>query len=226
MGRARYTPTIGRTINFTADSATVPQCLSSSTPNHLAPLGTGLFKTISNQVMINTIEVSGYVLQQPWVTTGSIAGYFPPAVRKILVWFHAPMMTPVGGVGQGALPPLTEVLENQGYDAMYRTDNTDRWTVLWDKIFELGWCVERETLNDHEQIVTGVNKHYYNINLNIEQMVTYADRSTRGSPGGHWSGDSALGRVNTGLIVMYTNVHEPVLMPIIDVCSTRVSYTA
>jgi len=175
--------------------------------------------------MINSVEIKGYVVQTSVTKTGTLDGWFAPRVRKLLVWYEAPLASPTMN---GDLPPITEVMEDTTIESLARTDNENhRWKILWDKEFNLGWCVQREggTAEQDFGVYNGREKQDYHVRIDINKMTTYADRSTRGSPGGHWSSDSALGRVNTGLLVMYTQYSAPILLPIVDACGTRIYYT-
>lgn len=224
LGRARDTPTVGREIDFMTMGNNVRQCLSSTVENTIAPLGSGLYKTIGNQVLINHVDISGAVVQTAVTQPGSLEGWYAPTVRKLLVWYDAPGSTPDEF---GTLPPITEVMEDITIASLPKADLSGRWTILWEKTFHLGWAVQREggTAEQDFGVYTSTGKQYYKARVKVDKMTTYADRSTRGSPGGHWSSDSDLGRVNTGLLIMYTQYEAPVLMPIIDTCNTRVNYT-
>lgn len=218
---------VNRNASGVASGALYSFCASSSGSFGFAPSGTGLFDTDADEVLVNTLRLRG-VITHPAVAVADRVNAVDSMVRKLVVWFNKPLLPPDGS---GTLPPITEVLPaGAGIASLpYQSaQNGGRFTILSDKTWNLGTNVIAVASTTGNYTSDGHNTKMYDYTVKIGRKVKFAASSASGTAGagGHYDADVAGGRVNTGLLVVYTIPYSsPTGVLMYDQCVSRLNYT-
>lgn len=200
---------------------TYSSCLTSGQSFDSAPELSGLLSLSSDVCLVNRIQFRGRLLLHSDLMTSS-ADRFSTQVRKLLVWFHKPLMV---ASDSGTLPPITEVLVSDTIQSQFFTEaaNAGRYEVLYDRVFDLG---ENSYDAAGNVRLVGQNVQYYDVDVPVGLPINFVLPPTIDNLGGHYGALSAAGRVSSGLCVLYTQVLtcDP-SVEIYDYCTTRINYT-
>lgn len=187
----------------TADaSATTVACLTSTTNFATAASGTGLLDLDGDECLINSVHIKGYLNNSATLVLDPSA-YNNPRVRKILVWFNKPLLV---ASAAGTLPPITEVLISDSVDSLKVTPaaNGGRFQILSDKTFDVGSnTYQAATALGHARC-NGKTMHTLDYRVKINKMCKFAANSVSGTPAGHYDSDVGPGRIDKGLLCLYT----------------------
>lgn len=200
-------------------------CLTSSTDFATAASGTGILDMDGDSALINNVKIVGN-LDSAAILDLDPASNNSPLVRKILVWFNKPLLV---ASAAGTLPPITEVLVTDSVLSMRVTDaaNAGRFVVLWDQVWDMGSnTFQAATAVGHAR-VSGKNRHYINKTIKVNKQCHFAANGVSGAPSGHYDSDVAAGRIDKGLLCLYTlfstNIAGGALVD--DISTTRLNYT-
>jgi len=215
--------------NSTYLTATTISCLTSTTNFATAASGTGLIDADCDEALINSVHIRGTLDNQAQLDLDR-SGASSVLVRQLAVWFYKPLTV---ASAAGTLPPITEVLVTDALDSMFvsAASNSGRFTVLSDKVFDMGTNTFQATTAAGGQNVSGRNKQLVDYMIPVDKRMHFKTPSQSGAAGsgGHYDSDnSGQGQVDRGLLVMYTLIsgsasytaNMEVLM------DTRLNYTA
>lgn len=200
--KKREAADVGRSVSGSA--ATRISCLTSSTAENTAASGTGLLDMDGDSCLINYVRLKGNLYN------GAVLDVDPATardvqVRKIVVWFNKPLLV---ASAAGTLPPITEVLITDAIDSLYVTAaaNGGRFTVLSDRKWNLGTNTYQSASSGGHARVSGHNSYSYDYIVKVGKMCKFAASSVAGgaTAGGHYDSDVAAGRIDKGLLMMYT----------------------
>lgn len=221
-GKKRDAADVDRTT--AGQAATTLSCLTSTTDFAVATSGTGLLDCDADEVLINNVRIKG-ILSNPAVLDLDAVGSTAVWVRQLVVWFYKPLLI---ASAAGTLPPITEVLVTDVISSLFVTDaaNGGRFRVLSDK----KWCMGDNTFQAATAVgharVTGRSVQFCDYVVKVGKKCRFAAPSASGSTaGGHYDSDVAAGRVDRGLLVLYTQVAtSSPQFPTVSV-DTRLNYT-
>jgi len=193
-------------------SATRVYCLTSSTAGSgVAPSGSGILATSADRAQINHVEIRGsYVLRPISCTPAQLAITSKPCarMRQLVVWFYKPKQD---AAAAGTLPPITEVLVRDDIEslAVPDTDNAGRFTILSDRIFNLGRNLVAVDTTATQAVAlhaeAGLNTLNMSYTVKVNKQCFFkknADDVT--NLGGHYDSDVDNGQISKGLLMMYT----------------------
>lgn len=205
----------------TAANATTASCYTSSTDFATAASGTGLLDMDGDECLINSVRIRNR-LEVDSVSTADPAGDSDILVRKLLVWYAKPLLV---ASAAGTLPPVTEVLVSDSIFSLKVTPaaNGGRFQVLSDKTISLGMNIHSLTATQAYAVATGPNTKILDYTVKVNKMCKYAANGVSGTPSGHYDSDVANGRIDRGLLVMYTLYHAR--QAFTDNSYTRLNYT-
>lgn len=210
-------------VTRTTSGATVTtlSVLTSSTAFATAASGTGLLDCDADEVLINNVRIKG-VFSQPALLDVDPASITDSCVRKLLVWFNKPLLV---ASAAGTIPPITEVLVADTIESLPVTDaaNGGRFKVLSDKKWWLGSNTYQAATAAGHARVSGKSAIYFDYKVKVNKMTRFAAPSVSGTPGGHYDSDVIPGRVDKGLLVLYTQYL--IGGTVNDVAYTRLNYT-
>lgn len=194
-------------VTRTVVGMTVTQmsCLTSSTDLSTAASGTGLLDCDCDEVLINHVRLKGRL------TVGAVLDLDPVGnvdfyVRKLVVWFNKPLLV---ASAAGTLPPITEVLITDAIESMYVTAaaNGGRFVVLSDRKWNMGTNTYQAVTAVGHARVSGRSQQFYDYIVKVNKKCKFVASSASGSnAGGHYDSDVAAGRIDRGLLVVYTQV--------------------
>lgn len=231
-GKRRQTPLVTRS-DALVDS-TQSYCLYSGTPSANATASTAQLVGDSDTALINSASIKGYIRNEAKVALNTdAAGSYDPRVRLIFVWFYKPILPPDAN---GLLPPITEVLTSDSVDAPYVEDTykAGRFTILSDKTFRLGQnCVLYNAGASGLSRVGGALPTIVDLDYTVQigKKCNFVDaaNSSAANPGGHYQSTVTNGRIDKGLLVMYS-MADPAqgvgdVNDLVFSAQTRVDYT-
>lgn len=182
-----------------AITATTSSCLTSSTDFAVAASASGILDFDGDSCLINNIKLRGTLMNAG--LEGAKTGIGSAYLRHLVVFFNKPLLV---ASAAGTLPPVTEVLVSDDIRSLYVTDtaNAGRFTVLSDKTWDMG----RNLFTAAGGISSdeGNNSRMINYTINVNKRIHFAANAVSGTPAGHYDSDVASGRVDKGLIVLYT----------------------
>jgi len=200
-------------------SSVVASCLTSGQNFLSAPEASGLLQVSSDSCTINRIQFKGRLLLPPLPTT--LDQVFPTYVRKLLVWFHKPLLA---ADDNATLPPITEVLRQNSIDSLFISDsaNGGRFEVLYDHLWDLG--INSSNTNTTTNLL-GKPIQYYDVDIPCDLQLSFVAPPTASIPGGHYDSTESAGRVSTGLLVLYTQVVTTTAATVDDHMTSIINYT-
>lgn len=208
----------------TGQTTTTLACLTSSDAYATAASGTGLLDIDGDECQINHVRIKGRLNNNALLVLDP-SGLYDIVVRKLLVWFYKPLLV---ASAAGTLPPITEVLISDSVTSLPVTDaaNGGRFKVLSDKKWNMGSnTFQAATAVGHSR-VSGRSLQFYDYTVKIDKRCKFAANSLSGTAaGGHYDSDVAPGRIDRGLLVMYTQVFLSGTQVITDNGFTRLNYT-
>lgn len=188
-----------------AVTATISSCLTSSTDFTTAASGTGLLDMDGDSALINSVRITGNLsnLCQLDATAVASEGVY---VRHLWVWFYKPLLV---ASAAGTLPPITEVLVSDSIIALPVTAaaNGGRFTILKDKKWDLGTNTVGTAAASLDPRINGKNKVIIDYTVKVNKTCHFAANGVSGAPSGHYDSDVAAGRIDKGLLVLYTMTH-------------------
>lgn len=205
---------------------TLVQCLTSSSNSTMA-YGTGLLQTDADEVLINSVRIRG-VLYNPARVVADPTGNVSSQVRRIVVWFNKPLNN--ANNGGTNFPGLLEVLAVSSIEAMpvQRNNNAGRFTILSDRIWDLGVNTFQSTAAAGHARVTGKTVQFYDYTVKVGRKCSFKTPSSPGAAaGGHYDLSQSAGQITTGLLIMYT-LYAPGsggVTTIHDIFSRRLNFT-
>lgn len=202
-------------------TGTFSSCLTSGQDFLTAPEFSGLLALSADGCSINRIQFRGRLILHAAPNLLG-ADLFSTQVRKLLVWFHKPLLAASDSAG---LPPITEVLVSDTIQSLFVTEsaNAGRFEVLYDRVWDLG---ENSISPDGTLRLVGKSLQYYDVDISVDLPIDFVAPSTPGFLGGHYDSSVTSGRVSSGLLVLYTQVFAPTTsVKIYDACTTRINYT-
>lgn len=217
--------TADKVVTLTNMTATSISCPHSSTSVDTAASGTGLYDCDADEILVNHIRIKGTCSNTALLDVDP-TGLSDVVLRKLVVWFNKPLVAPAAA---GTLPAITEVLLTDVIGSMPVTDaaNGGRFKILSDKLFYLGTnTFQAATAVGHAR-VNGKNQYFYDYTVEIGKRTKFAAPSNSGTLlGGHYDSDVAGGRVDKGLIVIYTQQSGGASGGTLnDSMNTRINYT-
>lgn len=207
-----------------AFTTTLLSCLTSSTDFATAASGTGLLDCDADEVLINTVRIKGRVENRAVLDLDPV-GDTDLTVRKLVVWFNKPLLV---ASAAGTLPPITEVLVTDAIESMFVTAaaNGGRFVVLSDKKWNLGNNTYQAVTAVGHARVSGRNTQFYDYVVKVGKKVKFVTPSLSGTnAGGHYDSDVTAGRIDRGLLVMYTMFQSVGAAIAADTSTTRLNYT-
>lgn len=186
-------------------TVTQSSCLTSSTDITTAASGTGLLDFDGDECLINHVRLKGRL------TVGAVLDLDPVGnvdfyVRKLVVWYNKPLLV---ASAAGTLPPITEVLVTDAIESPFVTSaaNGGRFVVLSDKKWNMGTNTYQSVTAAGHARVSGRSQQFYDYVVKVAKRCKFAAPSVSGTAaGGHYDSDIAPGRVDKGLLVVYTQV--------------------
>lgn len=220
--KKRDAPDVNRSQTYSSDAA-VAQCLTSTTNASTAASGTGIMDFDGDAALINHITVKGRIHLPCYVDATPVA-QAPTTVRKLCVWYNKPLLV---ASAAGTLPPVTEVLVTDDIQSQFVTDsaNSGRFTVLSDRMFHIGTNTVTSNDANGSARISGPLWVSLNYKIKVNKSCHFAGNCVSGTPAGHYDSDLASGRIDKGLIVMYTIGFASSQGPV-EVSTTRLNYTA
>lgn len=207
-----------------SQSATTLAVLTSTTDFATAASGTGLLDFDGDECLINHVRIKG-ILSNPAVLDLDAVGSTAVWVRMLVVWFYKPLLI---ASAAGTIPPITEVLITDAIASMPVTDaaNGGRFRILADRKYCLGDNTYQAATAVGHARVTGRSVQFCDFTVKINKKTRFAAPAASGSTaGGHYDSDVAAGRVDRGLLVMYTQVaSSSPQFPTVSLV-TRLNYT-
>lgn len=184
-------------IDTTALSGTtISMCATATDP--ISTALTGQLRTTNDAAYINWIDVKGAFQSRPIIgsSANAAAPYGEAKVRLLWVWYHKPSTPPDNA---GTLPPVTDCLVSDNVNAFPRNDTGGSFTILSDRIFDLGRAYQ---LNDSSLGSSGFGGKgvLFNYRVNVYRQQFY---KSAGSTAGRYSTVSDSGTISTGLLVGY-----------------------
>lgn len=224
-GHTTFTTTVAR-LSSTAIAATASvHCLTSSTAATTAISSSGQIIPLCDSASLNFVEIRGHLAIRA-VDAAMAATSYPGDVRILVVRFNKPIAQPTAA---GTLPPVTEVLESDNYNAFPIASDVQngRFQILSDRNFRIdpfgmGAGATSSSMPAASQAV--------NYKVKVKRQVDFLS-STIGpgvnGNGGHFDSDQAAGQVSKGLLCMYviSNFSGASFAPY-GTLNTRVQYTA
>jgi len=206
-----------------AQTGTSICCLTSSTADATAASGTGLLDLDGDECLINSVHIKGSVDNQALLDLDP-AGDADNFVRMLVVWFNKPLLV---ASAAGTLPPITEVLVTDSILSQFVTPaaNGGRFTVLSDKIWNVGNNTYQSAIAAGHARTSGKNKHILDYTVKVNKMCKFAAPSVSGTPAGHYDSDVAPGRIDKGLLILYKMVLQAGSSTLGTVINTRLNYT-
>ncbi len=221
-GHTQYTPTVARlAVALIGGSASV-HCLHSTTASATAAAGTGQLGNIADSAMLNFLEVRGHIAVRA-VDAKVAATSYPGMVRLLIVRFKKAELQPDAS---GTLPPITEVLESDDWDAMPIASDVQngRFTILSDRNFSPSNWVAVQSTNEPNVPCASVAVNY---RVKVNRQCDFVSTGVGGATtNGHYDSDTAFGQVNKGLLCMYAiSNHSGGGFAPYGSISTRLQYT-
>lgn len=205
-------------------TATTISCLTSSTDFATAASGTGLLDADADEILVNNVRIKGSIVNQAILDLDP-TGQADALVRHLIVWFNKPLLV---ASAAGTLPPITEVLISDSIFALPVTQaaNGGRFQILSNKLYNLGTnTFQAATALGHAR-ASGQTHQLVDYRVKVNKMIKYAAPSVSGTPGGHYDSDVIPGRIDRGLLVMYTMYNATALtQTIVSSINTRLNYT-
>lgn len=212
------------TRNIPALTTTNISLLTSSTDFATAASGTGLLDMDGDECLINSVRIKGRLTNEANLDVDP-TGDFDVTVRKLVVWFKKPLLV---ASAAGTLPPITEVLIADSINSLFVTDaaNGGRFRVLSDKKWNLGTnTFQASTAVGHARN-GGRTSIFYDYVVKVNKQCKFAAPSQSGSnAGGHYDSDVSAGRLDAGLLVLYTQVQVGLTSTPVQLEATRLNYT-
>lgn len=213
---------VARNTTTAAPGVTTSACLTSSTAYSTAASGTGLLDMDGDECLINSVHIKGRLICQN-ATDADPVGGLDNLVRKILVWYNKPLLV---ASAAGTLPPITEVLITDDIASLRVTSNANggRFTVLSDKTWTLGMNLGGVGATiAYAAVGAAATNKMVDYRVKINKTTKFAVPSVSGTPAGHYDSDIGPGRIDRGLLVMYTLYSNNQVL--IDNTVTRLNYT-
>lgn len=204
-------------------SATTISCLTSTTNFATAASGTGVLDLDGDSCLINSVRFKGFMENAAALDLDPV-GNTDVLVRQIVVWFFKPLLV---ASAAGTLPPITEVLVADDIASLYVTDaaNAGRFVKLSDKTWDLGNnSYQAVTAVGHSR-VSGRNCQLFDYVVKVNKTCHFAAVGQSGTPSGHYDSDVANGRIDRGLLCVYTMVRQVGTVTCNINCATRLNYT-
>jgi len=194
--------------NTTTQTATTISCLTSSTNFATAASGTGLLDMDGDSALINSVRVRGTISNLATVDLDP-TGNNDVNYRMILVWFNKPLLV---ASAAGTLPPITEVLVTDDAKSLVVTANANagRFQILSDKTYNIGTNTFAST-GGLASRVQGNNNRTLDHTFKVGKTCHFAAPSVSGTPAGHYDSDVAPGRIDKGLLVLYTLIDTKII---------------
>lgn len=216
---------VSRALNATAAQATTSYCLTTTglplSPG-VAASGTGLLDMDGDECLINSIHFRSQ-FSQPVAVDATQTGNVDSLVRKLLVWYNKPLLV---ASAAGTLPPVTEVLISDALASLKVTSNANggRFQVLSDKLFRFGQnTIVADGATAAPHLIGPSSNQIHDYTVKVNKNVKFAVSSVSGTPAGHYDSDVGPGRIDKGLLVMYTLYSNT--QAINETCATRLNYT-
>lgn len=180
---------------------TTSSCLTSSDAFATAASGTGLLDMDGDEALINTVTIS-HVVINPGALQLDPTSESEQLLRTLIVWYYKPLLV---ASAAGTLPPVTEVLVTAEIDSLVvpDTQNSGRFTVLYDKIENYGTNTFTVAATGANPRVNGVNERQKIYTVKVNKSCHFRVAGVSGAPSGHYDSDVAAGQIDRGLLVMY-----------------------
>lgn len=212
--------------------ATEIQCLTSAAAVGAAASANGLIDATGDSALMNNVRIKGKLTNASAAAT-SVVDQRDILVRHLVVFFHKPK---IDTSAAGTLPPLSEVLALANPTVpeiealpVQETQNKGRFTILSDKLFNIGTNVLDRTATFTYLNRAGPSAHIFDYTVKIDKKVHFLESSVAGgTKGGHYDSDVKPGQVNTGLLVLY-QIKDEAAVECGNFASslvTRLNYTA
>jgi len=178
-------------------------CLSSSTDFATAASGTGLLDTDGDEVLVNSVRLAGFITNEASVLVNQ-ANVADTLVRFLIVWFNKPLRV---ADASGTLPPISEVLMTDSLASLPVTSasNGGRFVIVSDRTFNMGINLHQDVNIGGYARSVGQTMQRFDYTVKIDKRIKFvANASSGANAGGTYDSDVLVGRVSSGLLVLYT----------------------